>query len=136
MLSLVLTSLAAAAGCLLLLNFVPKMFISSSLSKIPNAHFLAPYSDFWLIWHKYKGTEHRVRHAAHQRLGPIIRLGPKEISINSIEDGVQPVYGNFEKGSWYSSLTNYGHVTSFALRSIICFDESNGFFIVSHFFLY
>jgi len=116
MLSLVITSLAAAAGCLLLLNFVQKIFISSSLSKIPNAHFLAPYTNLWVIWHKYKGTEHRVRHAAHQKLGPIIRIGPKEISINSIEDGVQPVYGNFEKGSWYTSLTNYGHVTSSALN--------------------
>lgn len=81
------------------------------LSAIPNAHFLAPYSRYWLVWLKGTGREHRVRHATHERLGPIIRIGPNEVSVNCIENGVQSIYGGgFEKAAWYLNFQNYGSV--------------------------
>ena len=50
-----------------------------------------------------------MRLAAHERLGPIVRIGPQELSINSIEDGVRIVYdGMFEKSKWYTNaFRNY-----------------------------
>ena len=82
---------------------------SSPLSRIPNAHFSAPFSRLWLTWLKGTGHEHRTRHAAHKRLGPVIRLGPNELSINCIENGVSTVYGgNFDKAAWYENFLNYG----------------------------
>jgi hypothetical protein len=84
------------------------MFTSQSLSAISNAYFTALYSGYWLTWPKYNESEHRVRHAAHKKYGPVIRPGPSEICINCIEDGLQTVYGAFEKTSWYSNFVNYG----------------------------
>lgn len=44
----------------------------------------------------------RTIQAAHERLGPIVRLGPSEISINCVEGGIKSVYtGGFEKHEWY-----------------------------------
>jgi hypothetical protein len=48
-------------------------------------------------------------HALHRQLGPVIRLGPNELSINDVE-GLRLVYGGgFEKGKWYSIFDNYGY---------------------------
>lgn len=75
----------------------------SPLSKIPNAHFTVPFSRIWSLQIKWEGRENAARLAAHERLGPIVRIGPKELSINSLNEGIRTVYdGNFEKSSWYS----------------------------------
>ena len=82
---------------------------ASKLSAIPNAHFSAPYSRIWLLYLKATESEHRARHAAHEHLGPVVRLSPNELSVNCIENGVQTIYsGGFEKGEWYKNLANYG----------------------------
>lgn len=50
---------------------------------------------------------------AHARLGPVVCLGPREVSVNCVEGGVRVVYGGgFEKGSgrggnWYGFFANY-----------------------------
>ncbi|KAH0075623.1 cytochrome P450, partial [Aureobasidium melanogenum] len=50
--------------------------------------------------------------AAHERLGPLVRLGPNEISVNCVNGGIRTVYtGGFEKGGWYSNaFSAYGGV--------------------------
>lgn len=74
----------------------------SPLSKIPNAHITAPISPLWIVWKRFRGWNNRTIHDAHQRLGPIVRLGPSEISINCVEGGIKTVYGGgFEKHEWY-----------------------------------
>ncbi|PQE06761.1 cytochrome P450 monooxygenase protein [Rutstroemia sp. NJR-2017a BBW] len=87
-----------------LLWLVPKVAtaISSPLNAIPNASITAPFSRLWLLWTRATGTEYSTCLAAHRRLGPVIRIGPKEISINSIDDGICTVHGaNWEKSSMY-----------------------------------
>ena len=79
------------------------------LSAIPNAHFSAPFSRLWLLWIKWTVKENRTRSAAHKRLGPVIRLGPHELSVNCMENGVQTIYGgNFDKSTWYANFESYG----------------------------
>ncbi|PQE11015.1 cytochrome P450 monooxygenase protein [Rutstroemia sp. NJR-2017a BVV2] len=66
----------------------------------------------------HQGIEHLVRLAAHERLGPVIRVAPNEVSVNCIEDGVRTIYGGaFEKGEWYGRLRNYGHPYMFIMQS-------------------
>ena len=85
----------------------------SPLSKIPNAHWSAPYSPLWILWVRYKHTENRDVLAAHQKLGPAVRLGPNEISVGTIDGGVKTVFGGgFEKGDWYAVFDNYGYENS------------------------
>lgn len=74
----------------------------SPLAKIPNAHWSAPISSAWILWKRFKSQNNRTVHASHQRLGPIVRLAPSEISINCVDGGIKSVYtGGFEKHEWY-----------------------------------
>jgi unspecific monooxygenase len=74
----------------------------SPLSKIPNAHWTASISPLWILWKRFQSQNNRTVHAAHERLGPIVRLAPSEISINCVEGGIKSVYtGGFEKHEWY-----------------------------------
>jgi hypothetical protein len=74
----------------------------SPLGKIPNAHPTACISPAWIIWKRFKSENNRTIHAAHKKLGPIVRLGPSEISINCVDEGIKTVYGGgFEKHDWY-----------------------------------
>jgi hypothetical protein len=80
----------------------------SPLAKTPSAQWSAPFSPLWILWTRYRRRENRKVHEAHLRLGPVIRLGPNEISINDLA-GLRTVYGGgFEKGQWYSIFDNYG----------------------------
>ncbi|KAF7868344.1 hypothetical protein EAF04_004876 [Stromatinia cepivora] len=74
----------------------------SRLSKIPSAHPSVPFSSFWLLLQKYKARENHARHTAHEKLGPIVRIGPKEVSVSCVENGVRTIYsGKFDKPMWY-----------------------------------
>ncbi|KAJ5788587.1 hypothetical protein N7457_003577 [Penicillium paradoxum] len=74
----------------------------SPLSKIPNAHWSAPISPMWMLWRRFTSRNNRTIQAAHEELGPIVRLGPSEISINCVDGGIKSVYtGGFEKHDWY-----------------------------------
>ena len=74
----------------------------SPLAKIPNAHWSVPISPAWMLWKRFRMRNNRTIQAAHERLGPIVRLGPAEISINCVDGGIKSVYtGGFEKHEWY-----------------------------------
>ncbi|KAI9758088.1 MAG: hypothetical protein M1815_004975, partial [Lichina confinis] len=97
---------------LLLVVLVYKLIVFpawiSPLSKIPNAHPTAAISPVWIRWRRRTGRETRSIFAAHSRLGPVVRLGPREISVNSL-DGLRTIYlGGFEKDGWYRMFENYG----------------------------
>lgn len=83
----------------------------SPLAKIPNAHFTSGISPAWILWKRYRGLETRTIHAAHRRLGSIVRLAPNELSVNCVDGGIRTVYGGgFDKPEWYSYLfSNYGY---------------------------
>ena len=81
----------------------------SPLARVPSAHPSAALSKIWLVWLRYTGKEHRTRYLLHKQLGPVIRLGPKELGVNCIEDGVWTIHnGNFDKSPWFSGFNFYG----------------------------
>jgi len=99
-----------AISILAIYTFIIYPALISPLSKIPNAHWSAPISPLWILWTRYKCRENRTVHAAHLKLGCIIRLAPNELSVNDV-GGLRTVYaGGFEKGPWYSIFDNYGQV--------------------------
>jgi cytochrome P450 len=87
---------------------VIKPYLLSPLSSIPNAHFTSPISTWWIDRRRSTGTEVLAIYALHQRHGPIVRLGPKELSVNSIH-GLKIIYtGAFEKDAFYNEVfVNY-----------------------------
>ncbi|KAF7940823.1 uncharacterized protein EAE97_007009 [Botrytis byssoidea] len=70
----------------------------SGLKGIPNAHCSVPYSRLWLLSIRWRKLENRSRIHLHRRLGPIVRLGPRDVSINCIDEGVRTIYSaKFDK---------------------------------------
>jgi hypothetical protein len=86
--------------------FIYPAFLSP-LAAIPDAHFTTSFSNGWIIWQRYRGQPNKAIHDAHTRLGPVVRLGLTEISVNSVE-ALNVVYsGNFEKDKFYIPFANY-----------------------------
>lgn len=80
----------------------------SPLSKIPNAHWSAPISSFWILHKRFRRRENGTLEDAHRRLGPFVRVAPNEVSVDDLS-GVRTIYqGGFEKPEWYEVFDNYG----------------------------
>jgi uncharacterized protein YqgQ len=80
------------------------------LAKVPNAHPLAPFTGLWILWVRYREQVNLTVYQAHKKHGPIVRLGPSELSIAMYEDGVKTVYSTkkFHKHGFYRAFWNYG----------------------------
>lgn len=107
---------AAAVG---FYKYILEPIFFSPLSRVPNIHWSAPISRLWILSKRSREQETPIVHAAHQRLGPVIRLAPNEISVNSVDGGIRTVYGGgYEKGNWYLNVfNNYGIMPMFAMPS-------------------
>ena len=110
-----LVNIPAVAGYAVFLVLLYKYLLFptllSPLAKIPNAHFTSCISPAWIYWKRYKGLETRTIHAAHQRLGSIVKLAPNELSVDCVDGGIRTIYGGgFEKPEWYPNVfTNFGY---------------------------
>lgn len=106
--------LSLLAGSAFLLYCVYKYFVFpaflSPLSKVPSAHFSSPFSPLWILLKRHNDLENQTIHQAHAKYGDIVRLGPNEVSIACVDEGIKTVYsGGFEKWNWYSNqFSNFG----------------------------
>lgn len=104
-----MSSLTSIGIYTLLLYLVYKFILTpavvSPLSKIPNAHFTAPVLPIWVWWKRRQSVMNKTTLALHRKLGPIVRLGPNELSVNSAE-GLRTIYTNtsFDKTTWYRDI--------------------------------
>jgi len=68
-----------------------------------------------MIWQRYRGQSNKAIHDAHTRLGPVVRLGLTEISVNCLE-GLHVVYGgNFAKDKFYARFANFDEPNMFSI---------------------
>lgn len=94
------------AACLLIYRFFLLPAFLSPLAKVPNAHWTSPFSTVWTE-KRWRGNANNDRSlakllSAHQRQGEIVRLGPKNVSIASLE-GIRQVYTyGLEKDGCYA----------------------------------
>lgn len=101
MIALIPVALLIVASYLIYRHVIDPCFFSP-LSSIPVAHFTSPFSSHWIDRKRSTGTEVLAIYALHQKHGPIVRLGPNELSVNSLH-GLRIIYtGAFEKHSFYS----------------------------------
>lgn len=92
--------------------------LRNPLRRLPAAHPLAPYTSLWIAHARWRGRENATLRDAHARAGPIVCLGPSEVSVNCVRGGVRDVYaGGMEKGvqgqgaegyNWYGFFANFG----------------------------
>lgn len=91
--SIVLGGAVLYALCTLVHRYVIHPAFLSPLSRIPAAHPTASSSPVWILWTRWIGRENVTVLAAHERLGPLVRLGPNEISVNCVNGGIRTVCG-------------------------------------------
>ena len=103
-------STLAVLLCIFVYKFLVYPAFLSPLSRIPHAHPLARFTPAWILYIRYTSRELATIHAAHRRLGPVIRLSPNELSVNCVKGGIQAVYaGGLPKHEWYANaFENYG----------------------------
>lgn len=101
---------------LVLYKRIIQTHFTSSISQVPAAHWSSHFSSLWILWIRYKECEVRTIYEAHQKLGPVVRLAPNELSVNCVKGGIQAIYaGGFEKHAWYShAFIKHGYLNMFS----------------------
>lgn len=98
--------IACAIAAIYRFLFEPALL--SPLAAIPPAHWSARFSNAWILWQRFRKRENRTIHAAHNHLGPVVRLGPMEVAANDVQ-ALKTIYvGGWEKPEWYLLFTNFG----------------------------
>lgn len=87
----------------------------SPLAKLPTAHPLCVFTSKWFDRQCALRRELKTLYATHEKYGPIIRLGPDQVSVVS-EEGIKQIYvAGFDKGIWYQqTFYNYG------VQNLVC----------------
>ncbi|EME82931.1 uncharacterized protein MYCFIDRAFT_188146 [Pseudocercospora fijiensis CIRAD86] len=97
--------LAAAA----LYHFILYPLLWSPVASIPAVHPLAKISSLYMLWIRYWDDENDTVFAAHEKYGQVVQLGPQELSVNCIDDGIKTVYGkNFDRHYFYRVYEDCG----------------------------
>jgi hypothetical protein len=96
--------------CVCVYKYIIWPCFASPLAKVPKAHPIAAVSPVWILWKRWHFQELSAIHEAHQKYGPVVRLGPSELSVNCVDGGIRTVYsGGFDKHEWYPNIfDNYG----------------------------
>ena len=82
----------------------------SPLRSVPAAHWSGRLSSAWILWLRYTGKELQTLIQAHHKHGPIVLVGPGELSISCYQDGIRKVYDSgFPKPApFYGQFDYYG----------------------------
>ena len=106
--------------CLCVAIYVAKLCrraLYSPLNGAKDAHWSVRYCGAWIWWQRCLERDAQAVHSAHLRLGPVIRLGPVEISVNDVDGGLKPIYeGRLPKTDFYQVANSYGKEPMVAMR--------------------
>lgn len=109
----VLLALAGGVATALFYYTVLLPFFISPLAKIPGPK-LAAITKYHILYKTWAEQRNRYVHELHAQYGPIVRLGPEEISISD-PAYVKEIYGaNFDKSGFYGQFGNYGRLNAFS----------------------
>jgi hypothetical protein len=84
--------------------------ILSPLRKIPGPK-LSLFTPLYLIFQEFSSNRRMYIHQAHQKYGPVVRLGPNEVSFISLA-AVREIYASggsgYDKTEFYSLFMQFG----------------------------
>lgn len=82
--------------------------IQSPLSTLPGT-WHSRWTSLVLLWHEYHGSRRLYVHSLHQKYGPTVRLGPKEVSFTGA-GAIKSIYGakGYTKPRLYDLFTQHG----------------------------
>ena len=86
------------------------MRVRSPLAKIPGPPITA-ISSIWLKFQEFIGRRRIFIHQLHLQYGPVVRLGPNEVSFSSL-DAAKEIYvsdgSGFDKTEFYDAFMQFG----------------------------
>ncbi|KAI9842226.1 MAG: hypothetical protein M1837_007371 [Sclerophora amabilis] len=83
------------------------------LAKYPGP-FLARITDWYSVYHAWKGDRHIEFYRIHQKYGKFVRFGPNRLSVNS-NTALKTIYGanaNVQKSTFYNVFTHFFKTSS------------------------
>jgi hypothetical protein len=95
--------------------------IHTPLARIPGPKLFAR-TKWRLAYEDYRGTRTRYMHTLHAKYGDAVRIGPNEVSFNSLS-ALRSIYGAgtvFQRAPFYRMFDAYGRQVMFS------FAESRG----------
>ncbi|KIH91207.1 benzoate 4-monooxygenase [Sporothrix brasiliensis 5110] len=98
---------ALLAVAVLAYYLVPYFTTYGALRGLP-APFPAQFSDLWLLSTARRGRRYQLVDAAHEKLGPVVRIAPNHVSIND-DQAIQVIYGHgngYLKSSFYDAFVS------------------------------
>ncbi|KAF2106163.1 putative P450 monooxygenase [Lophiotrema nucula] len=110
----VLTALCA----FLLYYHIVEPLVVNPLSRIPGPKFFA-WTKWRLAYEDWKGTRTRFIQKLHVKYGPVVRIGPNEVSFNSLS-AMRTIYGPgapYGRTDFYQSFSFYGKRNMFSFKA-------------------
>jgi len=102
--------ICAAAIPLAWLSIRVHKALFSPLLKVPGPYFTF-ITDVWLMLQEFMGNRREYIHHLHKRYGPVVRLGPKEVSFTSV-DALKEIYSSggsgYDKTEFYTLFKQFG----------------------------
>lgn len=90
--------------------------LNSPLNEAPGP-FYTLLSDLYLMAKEFSGERRSYIHSLHQKYGPVVRLGPNEVSFTSLE-AVKEIYtsggSGYDKTEFYKLFMQFGTRTMFS----------------------
>lgn len=116
--SLVIACSAGVLAALLLWHYCYLPFFSP-LARIPGP-FTYALTAWRLAYEGYKGDRSRTLQKLHSKYGPVVRVGPDEVSFSSTS-ALRAIYGagsGFERTGFYRMFEIYGRPNMFSFSSV------------------
>ena len=109
------TMLSILVGAVLLFGYIVTQGITSSVSKVPGPWYTR-FTSFWIKYQEFTANRRESVHRLHQLYGPVVRLGPNEVSFTSL-DAIREIYAS--GGSGYDKTEFYSLFKQLKTRQVI-----------------
>ncbi|KAJ5219303.1 uncharacterized protein N7498_001402 [Penicillium cinerascens] len=108
--------LSVWAGIILLFGYVVGQRLFSPLSKVPGPWFTR-FTSLWIKYQEFTVNRREAIHELHKEYGPVVRLGPNEVSFTSLE-AIKEIYASggsgYDKTEFYSLFKQFKTKTMFS----------------------
>lgn len=114
-----IATVVAAVFLAVFAHYICRSLLFSPLARIPGPKSFA-LTSLRLVYEDYKGTRTGTLHSLHQKYGPVVRVGPSEVTFNSIS-ALRTIYGagsGFERTDFYHIFAVYGRKNMFSFSTV------------------
>lgn len=90
-------------SAILLVGYIVAQGVLSPVSKVPGPWYTR-FTSFWIKYQEFTANRRESVHRLHQLYGPVVRLGPNEVSFTRL-DAIREIYAS--GGSGYDKTEFY-----------------------------